>query len=290
MDIILASERPPFSKLGEKPGTRPPKLVTPGEIIDESTNYIRGHGTYMENGNLIASVAGYVTTVNKLITVTPLRQVYQGAVGDTIVGRVMQVQTSRWKVDVNSRLDAELRLANIQLPGGEQRRKDLDDERGMRGLLQEGDLVCVEVQKIGNDGLLKLTARTSKFGKLTQGTLVKVSPSLIVQDKQRMQNLPCGARVIFGANGYIYITPIVVQDVVTEYSEDYEEVSYDVREIIGRLHNVIKLLANHSIMISRTSVVTAYNISAEQNVPVKELLKPDIMIDIALATVQELNE
>lgn len=45
---------------------------------------------------------------------------FTGAVGDTIVGRVTQVQTNRWKVDVNSRLDAELRLANIQLPGGEQ--------------------------------------------------------------------------------------------------------------------------------------------------------------------------
>lgn len=43
-----------------------------------------------------------------------------GAVGDTIVGRITRVQTNRWKVDVNSRLDAELRLSNIQLPGGEQ--------------------------------------------------------------------------------------------------------------------------------------------------------------------------
>lgn len=43
-----------------------------------------------------------------------------GAVGDTIVGRITKVQNNRWKVDVNSRLDAELRLSNIQLPGGEQ--------------------------------------------------------------------------------------------------------------------------------------------------------------------------
>lgn len=43
-----------------------------------------------------------------------------GAIGDTVVGRITQVQLSRWKVDVNSRLDGELRLSNIQLPGGEQ--------------------------------------------------------------------------------------------------------------------------------------------------------------------------
>ena len=50
---------------------------------------------------------------------------FLGAVGDTVVGRITQVQTSRWKVDVNSRLDAELKLANVHLPGGEQVRKCL---------------------------------------------------------------------------------------------------------------------------------------------------------------------
>lgn len=42
----------------------------------------------------------------------------------------------------------------------------MEDERGMRGLLREGDLVCVEVQKITDDGLLRLAARSTKFGKV----------------------------------------------------------------------------------------------------------------------------
>ena len=37
----------------------------------------------------------------------------------------------------------------------------------MRALLREGDLVCVEVQKINNDGLLRLTARSTKYGKVS---------------------------------------------------------------------------------------------------------------------------
>lgn len=36
----------------------------------------------------------------------------------------------------------------------------------MRGLLREGDLVCVEVQKISDDGLLRLAARSIKYGKV----------------------------------------------------------------------------------------------------------------------------
>ena len=47
-----------------------------------------------------------------------------------------------------------------------QRRKNVEDERGMRNLMKEGSLVCVEVQKVGQDGVLMLAARTSKFGKV----------------------------------------------------------------------------------------------------------------------------
>lgn len=47
-----------------------------------------------------------------------------------------------------------------------QRRCNLEDERDMRALLTEGDLVCVEVQKICDDGLMRLAARSIKFGKV----------------------------------------------------------------------------------------------------------------------------
>ena len=43
----------------------------------------------------------------------------------------------------------------------------MEDERDMRALLTEGDLVCVEVQKICDDGLLRLAARNVKFGKVS---------------------------------------------------------------------------------------------------------------------------
>ena len=48
---------------------------------------MRGHGTYMKNGTLYASVAGVIQRVNKLISVTPLKTKYQGEIGDVIVGK-----------------------------------------------------------------------------------------------------------------------------------------------------------------------------------------------------------
>lgn len=119
----------------------------------------RGHGTYVDNEEVISSVAGTIERVNKLITVRPVRtrrvnadlsrkcwsdmadilQVqsrsrrsccwadHRGTYLSTYHGRqeisgaqVNQVQPRRWKVDANSRQDAVLMLSSVNLPGGVQ--------------------------------------------------------------------------------------------------------------------------------------------------------------------------
>ncbi|KAG9354510.1 hypothetical protein JZ751_001220 [Albula glossodonta] len=48
-------------------------LVVPGDVITSDTGFMRGHGTYMDEEKLTASVAGEVERVNKLICVRPLK-------------------------------------------------------------------------------------------------------------------------------------------------------------------------------------------------------------------------
>lgn len=168
---------------------------------------MRGHGTYMKNGALYSSVAGVVQRVNKLITVTPLKTKYQGEIGDVVVGRITEVQQKRWKVDVNSRLDALLSISAVNLPGGELRRRSAEDELAMRNYLCEGDLISAEVQNVHSDGAVVLHTRSLRYGKLSQGSLLKVSPSLVKRRKTHFLRLPCGVNVILGNNGYIWISP-----------------------------------------------------------------------------------
>ena len=47
---------------------------------------------------------------------------------------------------------------------------------------------------------------------LGQGTLVQVSPSLVKRRKTHFHNLPCGASVILGNNGYVWISPTISED------------------------------------------------------------------------------
>jgi hypothetical protein len=67
-------------------------IVTPGETVTTDPQWMRGHGTYLdENDGIVATVAGQVMKVNKLLSVKALRSRYQPEIGDLVVGRIVEV-------------------------------------------------------------------------------------------------------------------------------------------------------------------------------------------------------
>ncbi|XP_055597971.1 exosome complex component RRP4 [Uranotaenia lowii] len=285
--IRLASDRVNLSLLS---GDSNPRLFTPGEVITSQQGFMRGHGTYMEDEDIKSSLAGVMVQVNKLITVKALKGRYVGEIGDVIVARVTDVQQKRWKVDTNSRLDSVLLLSSVNLPGGELRRRGVEDEQQMRKYLQEGDLISAEVQNVHSDGVLSLHTRSLKYGKLGQGILVTVFPSLIKRRKTHFHNLACGASVILGNNGFIWIAPIVNTEGEEGggFTQNLEEtISVQDREVISRLRNCILALANCKMMLYDTSIQYAYDESLKYEV--HELLHQEAMFDIAFLTQHKLR-
>ena len=298
IDLTLISEkvRPSEENVYQK---EPQQLVSPGDVITREVGYMRGHGTYTRDDVLYASVAGAVQRVNKLISVTPPKTKYQGEIGDVIVGRITEVQQKRWKVEINARLDAVLQLSSVNLPGGELRRRSAEDELTMRKYLQEGDLISAEVQNLFSDGAVALHTRSLKYGKLSQGTLVTVSPSLIKRRKTHFHKLPCGASVILGNNGNVWIMPTTQDDNDTlgggsGFSQNLNIVQKSDREVISRLRNCVLALAGGStghapVMLWDTTLTYAYEASlAKFPYSSHDLLKPEVMAEIATMTREQL--
>ncbi|VDN25200.1 unnamed protein product [Gongylonema pulchrum] len=238
----------------------------------------------MRDDQLVASVAGAVEQVNKLVSVRPVKSRYNGEIGDVVIGRILEVQQKRWKVDTNSRLHSTLLLSSVNLPGGELRRKSVEDELMMREYLKEGDLIS-----------------------LAQGTLLKISPYLIKRRKSHFHTLPYGVSVIFGRNGYVWISPIATeeQSVTGGYVQNLEEflfgvficfnfssfsqvVPMKIRTAIARVANCVIILAKHHIPLFDTSVVYAYDASMAHEV--KDLLKAETANSIAAETALELEK
>uniref|UniRef100_H0V6K3 Exosome component 2 n=1 Tax=Cavia porcellus TaxID=10141 RepID=H0V6K3_CAVPO len=245
MEMRLPVARKPLSEaLGRDTRKRPGGA---GRHDRYRHGFMRGHGTYMGEEKLIASVAGSVERVNKLICVKALKTRYNGEVGDIVVGRITE------------------------------RRRSAEDELAMRGFLQEGDLISAEVQAVFSDGAVSLHTRSLRYGKLGQGVLVQVSPSLVKRQKTHFHDLPCGASVILGNNGFIWIypTPEHKDEDAGGFIADLEPVSLADREVISRLRNCVVSLVTQRMMLYDTSILYCYEASLPHQI--KDILKPEVM-------------
>ncbi|KAI9018739.1 hypothetical protein CLU79DRAFT_705466 [Phycomyces nitens] len=241
-------------------------LVNPGETVTTDQQFMRGHGTYTSgDGTVISSVSGAVERVNKLLSVRALKARYTPEIGDIVVGRITEVATKRWKVDVNARQDAILMLSSVSLPGGVQRRKNESDELQMRQFFAEGDVLVAEVQSFYADGAMGLHTRGFKFCKLRNGSFVCVPPVLVQRCKSQFHTLPCGVDLVLGLNGFIWINKkleglvgVDETDTTVVYSSQNDPITYEERENIARVSNCISALAKQYMHINDTAIIYTY--------------------------------
>uniref|UniRef100_A0A6B2LBZ6 Uncharacterized protein n=1 Tax=Arcella intermedia TaxID=1963864 RepID=A0A6B2LBZ6_9EUKA len=257
--------------------------VAPGEIICECSGFMRGHGTYIDKGYIVASVAGVVERVNKFICVRPLKSRFTGDVADVVVGRITAVQQNRWKVDVQARQDAVLHLSAVDLPGDVRRRKTIQDQLQMRSIYVENDMISAECQQIG-DNSISIHTRL-KYGKLNYGQCITVPPSLIKRSKTHFVELECGIDMILGNNGCIWLSPSTPSDSKTTASSNPQEeeepqegvISTETRLNMARVHNAIVILAKRSIAIHSSTIKYVYNLSIKLELHPKQMMQPQII-------------
>ncbi|KAI1778193.1 hypothetical protein F4818DRAFT_289119 [Hypoxylon cercidicola] len=277
-------------------------IVTPGEVITEDPQWMRGHGTYTTTNPpaIISSVAGTLAKTNKLLSVRPLRARYTPEIGDLVVGRIVEVQAKRWRVDVGASLLAQLPLSAVNLPGGIQRRRTETDELQIRTFFSEGDLLVAEVQQLYGDGGAVLHTRSLRFGKLRNGVFMAVSGTGggggVVRAKRQTFVLDVGRAagggggtddsekvdVVLGVNGYIWISKHVegegpaaegatgpgitrIEESVglNVYSSQNDAIPPDTMREIARVRGVVQALVEHGLRVDEDMVATGYHEAVE---------------------------
>ncbi|KAL2263801.1 hypothetical protein VTK26DRAFT_5093 [Humicola hyalothermophila] len=274
------------------PSSGPNDIVTPGELITSDPQWMRGHGTYIPPGttSIVSSVAGTVTRTNKLLSVRPLRARYTPEVGDLVVGRIVEVQAKRWRVDVGSTQLAALPLSAINLPGGILRKRTETDELQIRTFFAEGDLLVAEVQQLFGDGGAVLHTRSLKYGKLRNGVFVAVSGmgggGGVVRARRQVWTMDgaYGAGqidVVLGVNGYVWISKHVetpeaegggkatgitnMEESVsaTVYSSQNDRIEVETMREIARLRGVVTALVENGLRVDEDMVVRGYREAVE---------------------------
>lgn len=238
---------------------------------------------------IVSSVAGVVQRTNKLISVQPLRARYTPEIGDLVVGRIVEVQAKRWRVDVGSSQLAILQISAINLPGGILRKRTETDMLQIRSFLAEGDLLVAEVQMLHQDGAASLHTRSLKYGKLRNGVFLSLTGvgggGGVVRAKRQVWTLNTengGGRidVILGVNGYIWINkhsesaadPTAADQTGFNRNDEGAQAVYSsqndpidvatMREIV-RIRTVVLALVENGLRVDEHSVTRGYEIAVE---------------------------
>lgn len=264
-------------------------ILTPGTVITSNPQWMRGHGTYVLPGStsITSSLAGTLTKTNKLLSVRPLRARYTPEIGDLVVGRIVEVQAKRWRVDVAASQLAILQISAINLPGGILRKRTETDELQIRSFFAEGDLVVAEVQQLHQDGAASLHTRSLKYGKLRNGVFVSVSGtgggSGVVRAKRQVWTMDvanAGGKVdvLLGVNGYIWISKHIESDTSAEaaginrmeesvsskvYSSQNDPLELSTMREIARIRSVILALVENRLKVDEDMVTKGYSEAVE---------------------------
>lgn len=181
---------------------------------------ISGHGTYApptSQNQILSSIAGTLLRTNKLLSILPLRSRYTPEIGDLVLGRIVSVETRKWRVDLGAPLLAQLPLSAINLPGGILRKRTSTDELAIREFFREGELLVAEVQSVYGDGSAGLHTRSLKYGKVRSGVFLRVAGAGgaaqgggVVRSRRQVWTVSAPGTagevdVVLGVNGFVWI-------------------------------------------------------------------------------------
>ena len=180
------------------------EVVIPGEILAEGLDYVPSQGTFREGNNILASQVGIMNIEGRAIKIIPLSGRYLPKVGDTIIGKVVDVLMSGWRLDINSAYTAVLSLRDgttSYIPKGADLIKYYDI----------GDYLVAKVTNVTSQRLVDLTMKGPGLKKITGGTIIKVNhtkvPRVIGRNGSMVKLLKdvgqCSISV--GQNGLIWV-------------------------------------------------------------------------------------
>ena len=179
-------------------------IITPGEVIATGMDYIPSMGTYRDKERIIANKLGMVHIEGRAIKVIPLSGRYMPKVGDMIIGQVIDISMSGWRIELNCAYSAMISLKDATSDFIE-RGADLTQYYNL------GDYMIAEIVNVTSQKLVDLSTRGPGMRKLQGGRIITVNPNKVprVIGKQgSMVGLikdATGCRITVGQNGIIHI-------------------------------------------------------------------------------------
>jgi len=199
------------------------EIVVPGEILTEDKSFNPGRGAIRQGNKIVSIYIGLKEVRGKYVNVVPLRGKYRPEIGDKVIGKISDVSSVKWRVDINARDTATLRPRDAMdvydkrsQRGG--RGGDRGGKRSSREMEAEamkkfglGDILIAKIVSVDRVSDAVLTTVGESLGKIKEGIIISVDvPKIprIIGKKGSMIKLLKDytlCRIFMAKNGLVWI-------------------------------------------------------------------------------------
>jgi len=175
-------------------------IVIPGDLLSDDPPK-SGEGTYVEDGKIYSLIYGIFDDKDK-IRVIPLSGKYIPSIGDVVIGLIVDISFSNWKVDISAPYEALMHISEYP------RRIDSSE---MSKIMRVGDLAIFKVVDVDSSMKIELALKNDQLKVLRTGRIIEVSYSKVPRVIGRagsminMLKSTLNINIFVGKNGRIWI-------------------------------------------------------------------------------------
>jgi len=177
------------------------KLVIPGEIIIEGEDYLPGDFTKKNGNKIVANRYGLSEVSGRVVKIIPVSGVFEPRRGNTIIGRVVDINFSGWSMEIGGPYGAFLPLAECPR---------FIDRNNVEEFASVGDVLSMKIWGVKR-GSIDLTLKSRGLGKLEGGRLIKINSHKVprvIGKEGSMINLikdSTNTEITVGQNGFVWV-------------------------------------------------------------------------------------
>lgn len=184
------------------------KLVIPGDFLGEGRG---GYGTYEERESdsevtrVYSRFVGLAENKNGFFMVIPLSGVYNPKKGDGVIGKIAEVDFSKWIVDVNAPYQGIMPLSEAVDEFVDLTTTDLTK------YFNYGDIIFAEISTVTKSKSVQLSMKNRKCRKLKAGRIIKVTsakvPRIIGKGGSMVEMIKSltDTQIVVGQNGLVWV-------------------------------------------------------------------------------------
>jgi len=181
------------------------EVVVPGQELANGMDHLPSEGAFREGDKIFSSKLGLLNLDGRLIKVIPLGGKYIPKKNDTVIGKITDISSNFWRVDIGWAFD-------IMVPLREGSRDYIPNEADLSQYYNTGELVVTKIIRVVNSKVIDASLKMPGCRKLGPGRVIEVEASRvprIIGKQGSMISLikeSTGCNILVGQNGVVWIS------------------------------------------------------------------------------------